>query len=634
MTSKKFRTLISMVCFGMAILFSVNASAASLSISDIAVLNQKHITEEVFDGYEGLETTLSGKVGFNYDLVTPDGNHVVLIGFNPYMTKSDSYYNSVYKIGTGWQIKLPYLDINAARLYQADGYSYSYLVGRNLYSLVNYPGTAQLSKIVIGDIVGYCFVRADGSKDYFSNDGRILKTIDAFENITEYSYLNGVLSKITYPDNSSVHLIRTQASVELKYNNNTETVTFATVNFATSPDNVLVLESIDYDKGNLSFKYSEIGKTLVLSTYTIENKHSRSIQYDATAKRIQSSMTTYADGSSISKQYYYDAQGRVSRYVDGDFAEEQYEYTLNRNGDLIIDTTKSCQGTTSVDTKTFNSCGQFTKYVQNGTTLELEYNEYNAVSEEKEGNLTINYSFTPQGKVSLADFSNGEQIAYNYYSDGQLEKVETNNQQTYYSRSGNIEKITNTNKVLFDVNQPATFSSPTTRSIGSNISVLYNINSYVGVTNFHTYYGLSQSGFNCYSYAIGKHDRSYNPGNLSGRTLNLSSFSGIKANVEADQRSLSRGIYDCAVNADIPGHCWEIALRIRSGQDYHFMQKSRDRSWGFKAGVGGPVMEVLSNRTPNDITWDTYNKPLFSSQYKVQTSAFYNSQISYMMIRD
>lgn len=523
---------------------------------------------------------------------------------------------------------------NTARLYQADGYSYSYLVGRNLYSLVNYPGTAQLTKIVVGAVEEYCFERADGSKDYFSNDGRIIKSIDAFENIIEYSYVNGILSKITYPDNSSISLIRTQTSVELKYDDTTEKVTLATMSLEAISDNVLILKSIDYEKGNLSFNYSQRDNNLVLTSYSMENKHNRSIQYDATADRIQSSVTIYPDGSSISKQYYYDAQGRINRYIDGDFAEEQYEYTLDRNGNFIIDTTKLCQGTTSVDKKTFNSCGQFTKYVQNGTTLELEYNEYNAVSEEKENNLTINYSFTPEGKVSLADFSNGEQIAYNYYSDGQLQKVATNNQEIYYSNSGNIEKVTSTNKILFDVNQPAPFSSSTTRGIESDVSVLYNINSYVGVTNFHKFYGLSQSGFNCYSYACGKYDRSYNPGHFSGKSLNLNSFSGIKANVEADQRSLGRGIYDCAVNAEIPGHCWEIALRIRSGSDYHFMQKDRGQSWGFKAGIGGPVMEVLSNRNPNNITWDTYNKPLFSSQYKVLNSAYYNSEISYMMIRN
>lgn len=96
MTNKKFRAVISIACLSMSILFSVNVSAATLSASDIAVINQKHITEEVFDGYEGMETTISGKVGFNYDLVTPDGNQVILIGYNPYMTQNDSYYNTVY----------------------------------------------------------------------------------------------------------------------------------------------------------------------------------------------------------------------------------------------------------------------------------------------------------------------------------------------------------------------------------------------------------------------------------------------------------------------------------------------------------------------------------------------------------
>ena len=98
-------------------------------------------------------------------------------------------------------------------------------------------------------------------------------------------------------------------------------------------------------------------------------------------------------------------------------------------------------------------------------------------------------------------------------------------------------------------------------------------------------------------------------------------------------KSLGRSIYDCSVNASIPAHSWEIALRINQGKDYHFMQKSRDMSWGFKAGKSGPVMEVLNGRNPNAITWDTYYKPLFSSQYQVNNTAYYTGSIAYMLIR-
>ena len=161
---------------------------------------------------------------------------------------------------------------------------------------------------------------------------------------------------------------------------------------------------------------------------------------------------------------------------------------------------------------------------------------------------------------------------------------------------------------------------------------MYNINSSVGVTNYHTYYGLSQSGFNCYSFAIGKTDRVYDPGYFSNRSLNLNSVTGIKTNVEKDVQSLGMSIYNTNVSATIEAHCWKIALKIRAGADYHFMMTSRTADWRFKAGIGGPVMQVLSGKTPSSITWDMYKKS--GSKYVVSQSAYYNSALYYMMIRD
>ena len=92
-----------------------------------------------------------------------------------------------------------------------------------------------------------------------------------------------------------------------------------------------------------------------------------------------------------------------------------------------------------------------------------------------------------------------------------------------------------------------------------------------------------------------------------------------------------RKIYDCGVNTSIPGHCWQIALRIRPGDDFHFMSRNRNMSWGFKAGKICPVMEVLNGRTPNDITWDMYEPS--NGTYSVFQSNYYTSTIAYMMIR-
>lgn len=629
MTNKKVKRLtISILCMLLSLCLGFSAFAASLPNDKAIIMNREHISDEAFVGYEGLETTVSGKVGFNYDLITPDKEKVILIGFNPYLAKINNNYDSTYKIGQGWHIKLPYLDITNKVLYQSDGYEYDIKEEKNGY-VVDYPGISNFTAIS----EGFCFKKADGSKEIYNRDGKIKRIIDAFANETTYEYSSGTLTKIIYPDNSFVTFERVGLKVVLKYTCDNNTAGFVTFNLLSNMNGIL-LDTIEYDTSNLKFNYSKTDSGLILSTVSIENKYYKTITYNKNNTQVQSINTLYDDGLKGVKNYYYDAQGRVSKMVDEGFAEEQYKYVQKSDGSLVTETTKIYNGNSSVDKKTMNKYGQLIQYEQNNTVLTLKYNKYNKVQQEKENNLIINYSYNPQGEITLVEFPDGKIIKYDYYSNGQLQKKTSSEQTIYYTPQGEVKKITSSNQVLFDSATSNPLITQIQRSIGTNISVLYNINSYVGVTNYHTYYGLPQNGFNCYSYAIGKYERIYDPGYFSKRNLSLVSFSGIKLNVEQDMKSLSRGIYDCNVNDSIGVHSWKIALRIRHGEDYHFMKKSRNMSWGFKAGKGGPVMEVLNGKNPSNITWDQYYKPLFSSKYKVYKSSFYNSQIAYMMIRD
>lgn len=222
----------------MVLCFSVSTSAAALSAGNLTI-PLKNVSEEIFDGYTGLETTISGKVGYNYDLITADSSHTVLIGFNPNM--AESYFDDVYNIGTGWQVKLPYLDLAEKRLYQTDGYSFAFTTDKNAYSVKNYPGIAQLTK---NDVC--CFEKADGSKEYFSDSGSIIQSIDAFGNETKYQYTNGILSEIIYPENTSIHFLRAQnnacTSVSLVYNTPTESSNFATLSLINDGSNVVLIQ--------------------------------------------------------------------------------------------------------------------------------------------------------------------------------------------------------------------------------------------------------------------------------------------------------------------------------------------------------------------------------------------------------
>ncbi len=99
---------------------------------------------------------------------------------------------------------------------------------------------------------------------------------------------------------------------------------------------------------------------------------------------------------------------------------------------------------------------------------------------------------------------------------------------------------------------------------------------------------------------------------------------------------MGRSIYDSTVNDSIPYHSWKIALRIRAGVDYHFMKISNTSgaAWMQKAGIGGPVMQLLGGKNPNNVTWDVYYYNGSTGRYAVGQTSFYNSSVPYMIIRD
>ena len=624
MTCIKYRkTITAILCILLFACMNTNVYSASIKDSEVKVLNKQHISDEVFDGYEGLETTRLGTTGFNYAFLTADKNKEVLIGFNPNLTQKNCFPNSFYQMGLGWQVKLPFLDNVNNILYQADGYKYAITKVQNEY-FVDYPGTSNLT----ATLDGFCFEKADGSKEIYSNDGKIQKVIDAFGNETTYIYSSGVLTQIIYPDNSFITFERDLLKIELKYTINNDTTVLATLSLMSDKDGTKLLDTIKYDGSNLKFSYEEIRGKYYLSTVSVENKYCKEMNYDKDNACTKSIETLYSDGTIGIKEFYYDAQGRVSKMIDQGVVEEQYQYEQKADGSLLIETTTIVNDSLCVDKETLNKYGQLTRYEENGTVLNLQYNKYNKVQQEKENNKIINYSYNSRGKVTLVTFPDGKTMKYDYYPNGQIQKEITSEQTTYYDPKGEIQTITSADQMLFN----STNLHPIQKVLASGISVLYNINSSVGVTNYHTYYGLSQSGFNCYSFAIGKTDRVYNPGYFSNRSLNLNSVTGIKTNVEKDVQSLGMSIYNTNVSAAIEAHCWKIALKIRAGADYHFMMKSRTADWRFKAGRGGPVMQVLSGKTPSSITWDMYKKS--GSKYVVHQSAYYNSALYYMMIRD
>lgn len=618
---KKITAII--LCAVFILSLGVNSYASSINqIGDATIFN---INDEVFSGYEGLETTVLGKVGFNVALNTTDNKHTLLLGFTPY----DS---SDYSIATGWRVKLPYLDIKENGLYRSSE-GYVYLLDKdNKFNILNYPSTYILTT---NGEDGYALEKVYGSKEYFSNDGSITEEIDEFGNITKYFYKDGDLYKILYADGTFVTLEKSDdKGILIKYIKGNNIDVIADITVKANESGLQEVSEIKYGNDRINFSYMNVKGGLLLKEYVIKDDYKRTVMYDnlGDTTRIKSLTTYYEDGNTEKKEYFYDSQNRLERLVDGAFAEETYTYIQEEDGSLTTNTTKKYNGNTSFTSETINKVGQTTKYVNDGTVLELKYNRYNKISEEKENGKSILYSYTEQGNVSQKKFSNGDVVKYDYYANGEPKRIISGTEEINYSPSGAILSVET--KVMNSID--LTQDDNVALAASTGVKILYNINSNVGVTNFHTYYGLSQTGFNCYTFAIAKHKDRCNPGYYSGRSLNLSSLSGIKLNVEKDQAKLGRTIYDSTVGASMPVHSWKIALRIKSGYDYHFMKISNSSSaaWQQKAGKGGPVMQLRGGKTPSSVSWDTYIYNSSTGKYKVGTSGFYNSAIKYMIIKD
>ena len=138
--------------------------------------------------------------------------------------------------------------------------------------------------------------------------------------------------------------------------------------------------------------------------------------------------------------------------------------------------------------------------------------------------------------------------------------------------------------------------------------------------------GTREENPNCYSYAIGEYGASYNPGDFSGNSFDISNVHSVANSVISDMETLGRSarIID-NYNSAISDNEYRIALRVGYYNeyicDYHFMVQTSSGKWAEKHGPGGST--VLHNKgNPNTISWDL---PGFMN-------GFYNSEIVYLAV--
>jgi len=639
--SRTLRTVLSLV-FVAAMLFN-GLSVAAVSDDPKFSNTNRHISEDAFTGLEGREITTLGTAGINYTIVTPDRalEKEIYIGFDPRMTDKDSYYNSLYDIGAGWSIKIPYIEFSEDGSFLHPGRDgYKLEINGNpdekQYIISNYPGSYTFSWSSINGEELYSWEKPYSHQEYFSLDGKIVKIIDTFGKTTEYFYKDDAVYEIAYPDGSAVCFEREDSVVYVKYRMDDEIETIATLYLKNYSENVKVLSSIESSYGNnIQFEYEELTASdcLLLASYAIDDrsygKYSRLYKYEADSYRLEELTTIYEDESSMTQEYYYNSDGRLERNVNSDMPDFIYKYALGEEESLSVETTQISIDGNDVSSRTLNKYAQLTHYSSSSSNLELKYDKNNSVVEEKENELIVTHTYTEKGLPQTASFSTGEKIAYEYYSDGSMKKKTTDTREIYYAQNGRIEKeIIDGQAYVYSVGDKS----------GDTVSLMavtkaYDIDSQVFATNYVYEYNLNQYGFNCYTFALKRTHEINNPGYKSNSGVSKANItlSAIKTCVLSDAAALGKTTYSTTNNASIPGNQWKIALRVKPANDFHFMRHvpSDSSSWRFKAGGMGPVMELQPNKSANNITWDTYK--ISNGDFIVDASTFYTSGIEYIM---
>ncbi len=599
-----------------------------LTTSTIVFANEQNILytnvyEEIFDGYENIETTTSGKVGFNYVIEIPNTNKDLRLGFNPYNSSEDCFVNELYNIGLGWQYKLSNIQINENKItiYKPSGYTYDVKNSNGKYEIIDYP----VEHTLLFDNDMYVLEEPYGIKEYFSAEGTLIKSTDEFGVITEYKYNSNGLQTIKYSDGTYLDFENSFEEksniIRIYYVDNMKKILVGTLVVNTEEDRTLSQISSS-NSFTVNFDYLVENDNVKITDYCIEEKYNRNIIY--TDDSILKTITYYNDDTSEESEYFYDQSGRISKIIDGTDAQIEYNYVIDTNNNIKIETKKIYDGNVSISSKTMNEFGQITQYSSSEGILKMKY-QNNRVVEESENDLSIHYTYNDNGLVETAKLSNGEYINYTYYNDGTKKETITNINGKIHSYI-NKESNVNLNSINNSITPYAT------------INILYKIGTNIGVTNWHTAYGLSQTSFNCYTYSIGKAGEARDPGYYSKSYNNNHTTAGAKLNAENDQEALGRKIYDSTVSGSHDAHSWKIALKVRKNYDYHFMKKSYGSSsnWEFKAGVPGPVMRVLNGKTPSQITWDLYYLNPSTKKWELDVSNFYNelSAPKYMVIKD
>ncbi len=615
------------ICLFILLCNAVAAFATNSLVYTEEVVNFSNQSDAVFDGYTGFETTLTGLVGYNYAISLPNGE-CLRFGFDPRNTTEACNVHDIYGLGSGWQLKLPRMNIkntSAIEMYRPNGYSYLCIGEKNVINGVDNTGCAY--SVNLNNENMFAYNGTYGECEVFDTIGRIMNTTDALGKRTVYEYNGDLISKICYSDDSFVTFNRKGLEIEIVYNQDGISTVLAIFTLEEYGD-TFVLSEINADS-KVTFKYvNGIKDEILLKSYD-NARYERTINYiiDDECMKILNYESIYSDGETARAEYNYGAFNYIDAIVY-DNGIETFTYEKLSNNCLKTNTTKNHNNIITETSKTVDNWGHMVSYSYPGVTLDLIY-ENNRLVLQKENEEVYTYEYNDRGLLAEATFPSGEIITYNRSESGALLS-------TISSVKGVVNKESDAN--VFD-------ATNLQRAVAGSVSVEYNINSQVGVTDLVSVYGLTQDAFNCYTYVC---DRTYemaHPGWYSGNLWYTDeeaqaycTISTMRAFTESDQESLGRTTYVSTLDGEIGTHAWKIALRVRPGEDFHFMKISNGSSgnayWQFKAGGSGPVMRLLGNNTPAGVTWDLYETDVSTGRYCVGYSGYYVGPICYLIIQD
>lgn len=372
-------------------------------------------------------------------------------------------------------------------------------------------------------------------------------------------------------------------------------------------------ELVVNDDLTVSYKYNSNG---IRTQKSINGNKKYIYHYDS-----NNNLTALADSDNNIMQFYYDNEGKVSSMR---YKGITYYYVKNLQGD-VTKLIKS-DGTT-VANYTYNPWG-----------------EKQSITDASGNNITDN--------TNVALVNPFRYRGYVYDDETGLYYLMSRYYDPTTQRFINADVYTNTqtdNTIganMFAYCENNSVSS--TDVYGTKSSHLKTkINNQVWVTDFD---GPTYGVYNCYSYALRKFSRIYSPGEfayINGR--NYKDANDIANLVLKDLKKLRkpgrilRG-KDAKPSYRTDKKHYLIAIRVtgrnsRYAKDYHFMRRTADGCWRFKAGQYGRVMQLVGRNTPETVSWDLYkaisarNRNIKNTfTYRVAYKNVYTSKIIYMVV--